>query len=277
MKTGVVLLTVLALTSALPKSTEFNFRNLYKPPAGKIKTKTNPRIIGGQEATPHSIPYQAFLEIYSESQMWYCGGTLVSQNYILTAGHCGVDAVKLDVILGAHKALQPEDTQLVLTSTEVKVHEEYDGDNIFNDIALVKLPRTISFTSALQPSVLPSYSDINNTYSEVRANVSGWGLTDMYETKPSEVLHYLEMRVTTNKECDDNFNATIIPSMICTSGEDDTGSCSGDSGGPLVTDGVPIGIVSFGVIFCMPGYPSGFTRITSFLDWIAANSDVKIM
>jgi secreted trypsin-like serine protease len=181
------------------------------------------------------------------------------------------------VILGAHKALQPEDTQLVLTSTEVKVHEEYDGDNIFNDIALVKLPRTISLTSAIQPSVLPSHGDINNTYSEVRANVSGWGLTDMYETKPSEVLHYLEMRVTTNKECDDNFNATIIPSMICTSGEDDTGSCSGDSGGPLVTDGVQIGIVSFGVIFCMPGYPSGFTRITSFLDWIAANSDVRIM
>jgi secreted trypsin-like serine protease len=277
MKTGVVVLTVLALTSALPKSTKLNFRNLYKPPAGKIKIKTNPRIIGGQEATPHSIPYQAFLEIYSESQMWYCGGTLVSQNYVLTAGHCGVDAVKLDVILGAHKALQPEDTQLVLTTTEVKVHEEYDGDNIFNDIALVKLPRTISFTSALQPSVLPSYSDINNTYSEIRANVSGWGLTDMYETKPSEVLHYLEMRVTTNKECDDYFNATITPSMICTSGEDDTGSCSGDSGGPLVTDGVQIGIVSFGVIFCMSGYPSGFTRITSFLDWIAANSDVKIM
>jgi secreted trypsin-like serine protease len=70
---------------------KLNFRNLYKPPAGKIKIKTNPRIIGGQEATPHSIPYQAFLEIYSESQMWYCGGTLVSQNYVLTAGHCGVE------------------------------------------------------------------------------------------------------------------------------------------------------------------------------------------
>jgi secreted trypsin-like serine protease len=56
----------------------------------------------------------------------------------------------------------------------------------------------------------------------------------------------------------------------------------GDSGGPLAhfdSNGVPtlIGIVSFGSSAgCELGYPSGYTRITSFLSWIELNSDVVI-
>lgn len=49
----------------------------------------NARIIGGQEAEPNSIPYQVFLEVYGETKGWYCGGSLISENYVVTAGHCG--------------------------------------------------------------------------------------------------------------------------------------------------------------------------------------------
>lgn len=41
----------------------------------------------------------------------------------------------------------------------------------------------------------------------------------------------------------------------------------GDSGGPLVTDGVQIGIVSFGVP-CGKAYPDVYTRVYHYLDWI---------
>lgn len=105
MKTAVIVLALIALASAAPKvstyfhfflssficisqTTKLSYRNLYKQP---IKTIANPRprIIGGQEATPHSIPWQAFLEVYSSSGGWYCGGSLISANYVVTAGHCG--------------------------------------------------------------------------------------------------------------------------------------------------------------------------------------------
>jgi secreted trypsin-like serine protease len=55
----------------------------------------------------------------------------------------------------------------------------------------------------------------------------------------------------------------------------------GDSGGPLVTeiDGVynQIGVVSFiASAGCQLGYPDGFARVTSFLDWIESVTCISI-
>lgn len=45
------------------------------------------RIIGGHDAEPHSAPWQALVQINGNA---YCGGALISQNYVVTAGHCGI-------------------------------------------------------------------------------------------------------------------------------------------------------------------------------------------
>ena len=42
----------------------------------------------------------------------------------------------------------------------------------------------------------------------------------------------------------------------------------GDSGGPLVSNGVQIGIVSFGQEGCAMGEPDVFTRVSSYLHYI---------
>jgi secreted trypsin-like serine protease len=55
----------------------------------------------------------------------------------------------------------------------------------------------------------------------------------------------------------------------------------GDSGGPLVlleSDGAytEVGVVSFGSDDgCTQGYPVGFTRVTSYLDWISSNTGLR--
>jgi secreted trypsin-like serine protease len=54
----------------------------------------------------------------------------------------------------------------------------------------------------------------------------------------------------------------------------------GDSGSALVVDNfsggyTQIGIVSFlSTAGCGSGYPSGYTRVTSFRDWIQTNAGV---
>lgn len=63
---------------------------------------------------------------------------------------------------------------------------------------------------------------------------------------------------------------------VCTDGTNNVGGCSGDSGGPLTTEigcvTTQIGIVSFSVDqTCEGGYPTVFTRVTYYLDWINAN------
>ena len=122
---------------------------------------------------------------------------------------------------------------------------------------------------------MPSRADANNDYAGATGRISGWGLTDGFGHELSDVLNYVDVEVISNRECEDIFGS-LLDSIVCTSGSQGTGSCSGDSGGPLVVDGVQIGIVSFGILFCFPGFPSAFTRTTSFLDWIENNTDVQI-
>jgi secreted trypsin-like serine protease len=47
-----------------------------------------PRIVGGAEARPNSIPYQAFIDTEFNSYFSWCGASIISTNYILTARHC---------------------------------------------------------------------------------------------------------------------------------------------------------------------------------------------
>ena len=44
-----------------------------------------PRITGGEEAIPHSYPHQVSLQM---DTMGFCGGSLISDEWILTAAHC---------------------------------------------------------------------------------------------------------------------------------------------------------------------------------------------
>lgn len=46
---------------------------------------TAARIVGGTEATPHSWPHQVALFI---DDKFFCGGSLISKEWVLTAAHC---------------------------------------------------------------------------------------------------------------------------------------------------------------------------------------------
>lgn len=117
----------------------------------------------------------------------------------------------------------------------------------------------------------------------------------------SDVLMYVNSTIIANSKCGKSFPTYIKPTHICISGAGGKAACNvstklitrnynwylqfwlfqGDSGGPMTTlvKGVrkQIGIVSFGTSTgCSSGYPSVFTRVTSYLDWIQTYTDVII-
>jgi secreted trypsin-like serine protease len=239
------------------------------------------RIIGGDEVEPHSVPYQVGLRINGNS---FCGGALISPNYVLTAGHCGVVIRSVEVILGAHNISNPnEDTQVTIAGKQTIMHDGYDDDTLRNDVTLIQLAEPAPINDNIQVIPLPSSADKGRSYLDETVFATGWGL---YKDVPfpstrdmSDVLLGVEVPVSNLTECQIYYNdedTYVVDTNVCTSGYRNKGTCDGDSGGPLTLDGVLIGVTSFGTDQCELCSPSVYTRVVDYLDWIAENSDVEI-
>ncbi|KAJ9580604.1 hypothetical protein L9F63_024219 [Diploptera punctata] len=236
-----------------------------------------PKIVNGQQATRGQFPYQAAVYLDSSS---FCGGSLISTTFVLTAAHCAQSVSRFTVYLGAQALSASESGRVIVTSTSKIVHASYNPSTIANDIALIRLPSAVSLTSFIQTIALPGRSLSSNSFAGSTVTVSGWGRTAT-STSVSNQLNYVDLTVITNSACSSFFGSYILASTICADGSNRQGSCNGDSGGPMVvTSGgqrIQIGVVSFGSgLGCTAGYPTAYARVTSFLDWISTNSGVAI-
>ncbi|XP_055344058.1 transmembrane protease serine 9-like [Paramacrobiotus metropolitanus] len=131
---------------------------------------TGSRIIGGVEAQEESWPWIVALIQFRPEYMppvyQFCAASLISDRWIVTAGHC-VDNHPDDFLTTHIKAVvgitdikqvltQPE---LLLPISRVFHHPDYDNpkDNTNNDVALLELAEPVKFTSRIQPICLPTH------------------------------------------------------------------------------------------------------------------------
>ncbi|XP_017477804.1 PREDICTED: brachyurin-like [Rhagoletis zephyria] len=219
------------------------------------------------------FPYQVML---IGKQLWrkriLCGGTLLDQRWILTAGHCTMGVTHFDIYLGALTVEDtPETGRLVLRSNKFIAHEGFNPETAANDIALIKLPVDVAFTQRIQPATLP-YLSRKDALTGAKVVATGWGANS--ELSNYNPMQYTELRVISNQECANEFDV-ITNGVLCAKGLRDETVCSGDSGGPLVLKNtqIVVGITSFGPADgCETNIPGGFTRVTYYLDWIEAKT-----
>ncbi|XP_030752615.1 brachyurin-like [Sitophilus oryzae] len=229
-------------------------------------------IVGGSEVTANSLPHQAALFI---DETYFCGGSIISTRYILTAAHCVYNSKTVEIILGAHKWKTNEKTQKIFYSTTMIIHEKYNGNYLEgNDIALVKTPSFITFTWAIQSISLCDSG--SGDYSGTTAIVAGWGYTSSNNIL-SSVLRKAYVTMDKVSFCQQYFE-NVTDSDLCSRGNDTltgaVGACYGDSGGPLTRNNIQIGIVSYGAKQCEAGYPTVYTSVTYHRDWIRKYSGV---
>jgi trypsin len=77
-----------------------------KPP---LSRNASIKIVGGAVVTPNSWPWQVALKKYDGEIV--CGGTLLDQNWVLTAAHCKQSSMQ--VVLGEHNLYTSEGTEQV--------------------------------------------------------------------------------------------------------------------------------------------------------------------
>ncbi|KAJ8918126.1 hypothetical protein NQ315_011583 [Exocentrus adspersus] len=226
----------------------------------------NGRIIGGDEASPHSKPYQVGLLINGES---FCSGSMISPSYVLTAAHCTATASYVELIFGAHNVNIQESTQVRVTSSNIITHPEYKNPyEHSNDIALINTPNPIVTNNYITTVRLAPIGA--GPYKLYVSILSGWGSTSDSNTGISATLQEVYVVVMTNYICAFLFGSTYSESSnLCTYGGGPVGGCNGDSGAPLVVGNHQIGILSFiASEGCEKEEPTGYVRVSNYREWI---------
>ncbi|XP_044160558.1 uncharacterized protein LOC122945559 [Bufo gargarizans] len=253
---------------------------LMKTAPGSAQLSSLQRVVGGQDAAPREWPWQAAL-LYENASV--CGGSLISQDWVVTAAHCVVGKThrKLQVLLGVLNLMDTGSTRLSVAVKKVIINPIYNGGITSGDLALLQLEMPVNFNDNIQPITLPSQDQ--EFQNGMMCWLTGWGYTaeNVPQTAP-HTLQKVELPLINSTNCDKMFqvafNASHAPDlvkedMICAGyPEGKKDGCQGDSGGPLACPSHEswflVGIMSWGEGCAQPQKPGVFTKVSRFSSWI---------
>lgn len=147
-------------------------------------------MVGGKDAPDGIAPFQISLQWDREH---LCGGSIIADQYILTATHCVLGCVKFGRLFStkittiianfAPNRLRGQNLEILVGTNDLKkggkyykvanftTHEHFDSPLFAHDIAVVKLQDKIEFNDKVQPIEL-SKEDIPDG---AQVQLTGWG------------------------------------------------------------------------------------------------------
>ncbi|KAJ8726723.1 hypothetical protein PYW08_015120 [Mythimna loreyi] len=226
------------------------------------------RIVSGRNTSITAVPWQVSLR---EKTYPICGGSVVTDVWLLTAAHCllRARASELSVRLGSSWKTHGGEMYDI---KECYVHPRYISKTKTNDVGLVRLYTPLRFSARVLPIRLVAKE------AKLPANepaiVSGWG--KLKEGGPSatylqsSTIKTIAMKLCRRSGLD---RKAIDPvSMFCAGSfsQASPDACQGDSGGPIVYEGVLIGVVSWGLGCARGNFPGVYTRLSYpvIYDWV---------
>jgi V8-like Glu-specific endopeptidase len=247
-------------------------------------------VVGGETTKTGEFPHMAAIGYEELNEIKFdCGGSLISEKFVLTAAHC-VRRKKPPVLVrlgdqnlkSTNDGAQPQEFRV---KNYIR-HESYTAKTNYYDIGLIELDGEARFTKFVRPACLWQEMNIPSQ----TAIATGWGMLE-YLGSQSDELQKVSLTLMQNRDCNPHFKHIIqyteklkqgiLDSQVCAAaieggrlvGGKDT--CQGDSGGPLqITLKDPcvfyvVGLTSFAAAGCgEENSPGVYTRVSEYIDWI---------
>ncbi|XP_071057276.1 uncharacterized protein [Onthophagus taurus] len=235
------------------------------------------RVVKGLVAEKGMYPWQASVRVKGQSsQEHWCGAVIVSEKFVLTAGHClnGYQKGGFVIVAGDYDRNENEGTEQVVNIEEFYVHNEFrKGTKMNNDLALIKLKGDgFRFDDHIRAICLPP---IHLQEEGLNCSISGFGSVKSGRAVASRELRAGFIPIQSREVCKmpHIYGEALTEGMICAGnlggGVD---ACDGDSGGPLacLNDGVftLVGLTSWGQHCGHANKPGVYVKISHYRNWL---------
>ncbi|GFR90148.1 transmembrane protease serine 3 [Elysia marginata] len=248
------------------------------------------RVVGGTHAGRCEYPWMVL--IYNQVSHKICGGSIIGKRHILTASHCFFGknertgqyeksrATHLLVFSGSSTMpLENNPVERGLKRNyvaEIITHPEYRPSNARNDVAILRLRRDLPEDDCHRRVCLVSGRE--NPQQSRGCRTMGWGkISNHPDAQAVSRMRWAGVKISKDEKCRAIYGpSTATESTLCAGGRN-SDSCSGDSGGPLVCLGsggafYQHGIVSLGLEGQCGAVDGLYTRVSTYLPWIGANT-----
>ncbi|MBN3314672.1 FA9 factor, partial [Atractosteus spatula] len=245
--------------------------NVTDSPEGSVlEANEDTRIVGGMLQQQGQSPWQVL--IHRKDGYGFCGGSLITERWVLSAAHCFQEKPDYVTIGDFDKYLRDQDEQKIRIG-EVVIHPHFHDATFDSDIALVYLAEPVILGPFVAPICLPNSNLAKLLVQEGAIGlVTGWGATK-YLGLSSRFLRKVALPVVDQQKCMSSTTQVVTDNMFCAGYPDGVkDSCKGDSGSPFAAlyrnTWYLTGVVSWGEECAAKGKYGFYTRLANFLPWI---------